>query len=296
MIRSNRVMEASVRSIRHTRPNYRRSISQLLIYTVLICISIVMLLPLLFMIRSSLMSLGQIFRFPLEWIPNPWKWENYINAFEAAPFLQYLWNTLVIMVLAVTGSVITATLAAYGFSRTRWPGRNLVFGILLSTLMLPYVVTLIPTFLAWSQLGLVNTIAPLTLPAWFGGGIFNIFLLRQFFQTIPRELDEAAYIDGANPIQVLWHILVPNSYPALITVVIFAILYHWNDFLGPLIYLTDPNKLTIAIGLNQFKGMYNSQWHLLMAASTMALIPIILMFFFAQRFFIKGITLTGIKG
>lgn len=296
MIGTDQAVQPAVRQLQRAAPNQRRRITQALTYIGLIGISAIMILPLAFMVRSSLMSVGQIFRFPLEWIPNPWKWENYAEAFRAAPFLQYFWNTLVIIVVAVTGTVITSILAAFGFARTRWPGRNLVFGVLLSTLMLPYVVTLIPTFLAWSRLGAINTIAPLTLPSWFGGGIFNIFLLRQFFQTIPRELDEAAYIDGANPLQVLWYVIVPNSYPALITVVIFATLYHWNDFLGPIIYLTDPNKLTIAVGLNQFKGLYNSQWHLLMAASTMALIPVIVMFFFAQRFFIKGITLTGIKG
>ncbi len=188
-----------------------------------------------------------IFIYPPKWIPDPVEWSNYEYVFSDYPLIRYLGNTLTIVIPAVLGVVASATVVAYGFSRIPWRGRELVFGILLTTLMLPYVVTLIPTFFMWSRLGFVDTYVPLILPSWFGGGVFNIFLLRQFFRTIPREYDEAATLDGANHFQILWHVIVPLSRPALITIAILSFLYHWNDFLGPLIYLSDPDKFTLAL-------------------------------------------------
>jgi len=274
-----------------------RHIRTVLVYLLCLALSMIMLLPLAWLLRSSVMGMAQIFKFPPEWVPNPWRWENYPEALATVPlFPLYFMNTMIILVPTVLGTVITASLAAYGFSRLRWPGRNLIFSILLTTLMLPYAVTLIPTFLLWSNLGLVNTFWPLIMPNWFGGGIFYVFLLRQFFRTIPRELDEAAIIDGANPLQVLWHIIVPLSWPALITVAIFSGLGAWNDFLGPLIYLNDSHKFTLALGLTQFTGPYTSDWHLLMAAATIVIAPVLVLFLVAQRYFIEGITLTGTKG
>ncbi len=275
---------------------FRRRFALAIAYAICLAFSLVMLVPFVWLVRSSFMSLDQIFVFPPEWVPRPWLWDNYPEALDTMRFGRYLFNTLVIVVLVVTGTVISATLAAYGFSRLRWPGRDIVFGVLLSTLMLPYAVTLIPTFIIWSNLGLTNTIVPLTLPAWFGGGMFNIFLLRQFFRTIPRDLDDAARLDGASPPRILWDIIVPLSRPALITVGIFSFLATWNDFLNPLIYLTDDRKYTLALGLAQFKGLYNSEWGLLMAASTVVLIPTLVLFFVAQRYFIAGIAVTGLKG
>ncbi len=274
----------------------RRRLGQGIAYALCILGSIIMLIPLAWLVRSSVMTLGQIFIFPPQWIPDPLALSNYPDAFTTVPFLLYFKNTMTILMPAVVGTVVTSSLAAFAFARLRWRGRDLVFGFLMTTLMLPYVVTLIPTFLVWSHLGLVNTFVPLILPAWFGGGIFNIFLLRQFFRTIPRELDESAVIDGANPIQVLWYIIAPLSRPALITVAIFSALAVWNDFLGPLIYLNDSNKFTLALGLNSFVGLYSSQWQLLMAASTMVLAPAVVVFLIAQRYFVEGITLTGMKG
>ena len=274
----------------------RTRIGKGVFYILLLSGSVVMLIPLVWLIRSSFMGLSQIFIFPPEWLPDPWRWDNYPKALTTIPFVRYFFNTLYILIPTVIGTVITAALAAYGFSRLRWPGRDLVFGILLTTLMLPYAVTLIPTFLLWANLGLVNTYWPLILPDWFGGSIFYIFLLRQFFLTLPKELDEAAIIDGANPLQVLRFVIVPLSRPALITVAIFSTLFEWNDFLGPLIYLNDSRQFTLALGLAEFTGLYTSQWHLLMAAATVVIVPVLVLFFFAQRYFIEGIALTGTKG
>ncbi len=274
----------------------RKWLKTIFVYSLCLVGSVIALLPLLWLVRSSFMGLRQIFIFPPEWLPNPWHWDNYPKALTTIPFFRYFLNTLTIMVPTVIATVTTAALAAYGFSRLRWPGRDAVFGVLLTTLMLPYIVTLIPTFLLWAKLGLVNTYWPLILPHFFGGHIFNIFLLRQFFMTLPKELDEAAIIDGANPLQVLWHIIVPLSRPALITVAIFSVLFEWNDFLEPLIYLNDSRKYTLALGLAEFTGLYTSQWHLLMAAATVVIVPMIVLFFFAQRYFIEGIALSGTKG
>jgi len=223
----------------------------------------VMLLPLIWMVRSSVMDPAQIFVFPPQWIPRPLRLSNYREAFTAVPSLRYLLNTLTILIPVVLGTVGTSAGAAFGFARLRWRGRDWVFALLMTTLILPSVITLIPTYLVWARAGLVNTFVPLILPAWFGGGIFNVFLLRQFFRTIPRELDEAGYIDGATPLEVFCFVIVPLSRPALITVAIFSALSVWNDFLGPLIYLNDPNKFTLALGLTFFTGEYTSQWQLL---------------------------------
>ena len=276
--------------------NDNGKITKISIYFLLVIGSVIMIIPLLWMIRSSFMGMQQIFIFPPEWIPTPWVFTNYPEALTTVPFIQYFLNTITILIPSVLGTLVTASMAAFAFARLKWPGENFVFAVLMTTLMLPYAVTLIPTFLIWAKLGLINTYWPLILPKWFGGGIFYIFLLRQFFLTIPKELDEAATIDGANPLQILWHIIIPLSRPALITVGIFSALAEWNDFLGPLIYLNDSRKFTIALGLAEFTGLYSSQWHLLMAASTVVIIPVVILFFFAQRYFIEGIALTGTKG
>jgi multiple sugar transport system permease protein len=265
------------------------------VYILLFIGSLAMLLPLAWLVRSSVMTSRQIFKYPIEWIPQPFAWENYPNATQTVPLFSYLLNTMTILIPAVVGTVVTSCLSAYGFSRLRWPGRNVIFIILLTTLMVPYAITLIPTFLVWSKLKLVNTFWPLIVPSWFGGSIFYVFLLRQFFQTIPLELDDAALIDGANPLQVLWFVIIPLSRPALITVTVFSALWVWNDFMGPLIYLNDEKKYTLAVGLINFVGMYTADWHLLMAASMIAVFPVLILFFVAQRYFIEGITLTGIK-
>jgi multiple sugar transport system permease protein len=267
-----------------------------LTFLVSVALAIVLTTPFAWLVRSSLMDAGQIFEFPPAWIPHPFVWSNYPDALTAVPFGKYLLNTLTILIPSVVGTVASTTLAAYSFSRLTWPGRDLVFGLLLLTFMLPFVATLIPAFLLWTSLHLVNTNWPLVLPHWFGSDVFFIFLLRQFFLTIPRELDEAAILDGANPLQVLWHVILPLSRPALATVAILSGLAAWNDFLDPLVYLNDSDKYTLALGLSEFTGLYSSQWHLLMAAATVIILPVAVLFFFAQRYFVEGVSLTGSKG
>lgn len=269
---------------------------KVLVYALLIAGAVPTLLPLIWLVRSALMDSGQIFVSPPEWIPRPFAWDNFSGALTQVPFARYFLNTLVIEAGVLVGTVLSCSLAAFSFARLRWKHKNLVFGILMSGVMLPYAVTLIPTFLFWQKLGLVNTYVPLILPHWFGTGVFNIFLLRQFFLSIPYELDESAYIDGATPFQVYWRIILPLSKPALAVVGVFTFLGVWNDYLGPLIYLNDSDKYTLAMGLASFQGTYTAQWGYLMAAAAVVLLPIVLLFAFAQKYFVEGIALTGLKG
>lgn len=279
------------------RPRRPRS-GKVLTYAILIAGSVPMLIPFAWLVRSAFMSTGQMFASPPQLIPKPLELSNFPGALTSEPFLRFFLNTMTIEVFVLVGTVFTCSVAAFSFARLRWRGRNVVFGILLSGVMLPYAVTLIPTFIGWDKIGAFNTYLPLIIPAWFagaGGGILNVFLLRQFFLTIPYELDEAAYVDGANPWTVYWKIVLPLSKPALVVVSIFTFIGVWNDFLNPLIYLNTESKYTLALGLASFESIYTSQWGYLMAASAAVIAPIILLFFFAQRYFVEGITLTGVK-
>ncbi|WP_163543165.1 carbohydrate ABC transporter permease [Occultella kanbiaonis] len=282
-----------------TRVGEARGLTRAGLWLVLAFGAIVMIVPFVWLIRSALMTDAQIFSSPPAWIPDPFAWENFPQALTAQPFARYFLNTMIIELFVVTGTVITCSLSAFSFARLRWRGRNVVFGLLLSGVMLPYAVTLIPTFVMWSELGALDTFIPLTVPAFFagaGGGVFNIFLFRQFFLSIPYELDEAAYIDGANPWTVYWRIIMPLAKPVTVVVVIFTFIGVWNDFLGPLLYLTDDSNFTLALGLATFQSTYTAQWGLLMAASLVVILPIIVLFFVLQRYFVEGVTLTGLKG
>lgn len=274
----------------------KKKISKSIIYIILLFISFVCLVPFYWMIRSSLMDMSQIFTMPPIWIPNPIKFSNYKEALTMLPFGRYFLNTLFVVVFTVLGTVITSSLCAYSFSRIEWKGRDTVFGILLTAMMIPFAVTLIPTFIGWQKLGVVNSYAPLIVPAWFGGGVFNVFLLRQFFRTIPKELDEAARIDGAGHFTIYSKIIIPLSKPSLIVVSLFSFMGSWNDFLGPLVYLNDGDKFTLSLGLMQFQGMYSAQWQYMMAAATVVLVPIVIIFFIGQKYFIEGISMSGMKG
>jgi len=267
-----------------------------LVWFLLCAGAILMTLPFLWMVSTSLKVESQIWLFPPQWIPNPVRWQNYIEALTILPFGRYALNTMLITVLTTVGVVLSASLCAYGFARMQFPGRDLVFMIVLSAIMIPYAVLLIPQYIMFRSFGWLDTYLPLWVPPWFGGGVFNIFLLRQFFRTIPTELSDAARIDGSSELGIYWRVSMPLAGPALATVGIFTVLNTWNDFLAPLVYISSPDKFTLALGLAQFRGLMSTQWHYLMAASTAVIVPTLILFVLAQRYFIQGIALTGLKG
>jgi len=276
---------------------FRRLFTKTIVFIILLITAVAFMLPLAWMISTSLKPKPQIFVYPLIWIPDPPVWENYPKAFNNPSFhyLLFLGNSLYYAILSTIGIVLSCSLTAYAFARLRWWGREFWFLLTLATLMIPYPVTLIPQYLIFSQIGWVNSFKPLIVPNFMGTAFF-IFLLRQFFLTIPMDLSDAARIDGASDWQIYWRIILPLAKPALVTVALFTFLYCWNDFLGPLIYLTDGNKYTLAVGLAAFRGQYRTQWDLMMAASTIVTAPVVVLFFFTQKQFIEGITLTGMKG
>ena len=269
---------------------------RLLTLIVLFVGAFIMALPFLWLLSSSLKPEQEIFLFPPKWIPNPVRFQNYIDALTYKPFGTYIANTLWIVILNEIAIVGSASLCAYGFARISFPGRDFWFGIVLATLMVPYFVMMIPQFVIFSRLGWTDSYLPLTIPFFFGGGAFNIFLLRQFFRTLPAELADAARIDGCSELGIYWRIFMPLAKPALATVAIFTFLNGWNDFIGPLLYINSPDKFTVAIGLATFRSVMRTRWDLLMAASTAMIVPVLLLFFFAQRYFIEGIVLSGLKG
>jgi multiple sugar transport system permease protein len=269
--------------------------SRALAYAALVLGAILVMIPFAWLVSTSFKAPANMFLDPPQWIPRPLRPDNYAKALSVMPFGLYLLNTCKITFLALLLQVLSCSLVAFGFARMRFPGKNALFVVLLSTLMLPAQVTMIPVFKIWSWLGLYNTFAPLILPSAFGSAFF-IFLLRQFFMTIPVEMDEAARIDGASTLQVWWKVILPQAKPALATVAIFGFMAHWNDFMGPLIYLTDPGKRTLALALWSFQGQYNNDWHLLMAASTVVMLPLLILFFAAQKYFIQGVVISGVKG
>lgn len=270
-------------------------IEKVLGYATLIAVAIILVLPLYWMLSTALKTPAQTFALPPEWIPNPIQWQNFAMVFQEVPFGRFIINTFILVGLNVLGELVAVSLVAYGFARLRFPGRSILFLLMLSTLMIPYHVTLVPRFILFSKLGWVNTYLPLTVPA-FTGSAFLIFLVRQYMMSIPYDLDEAAYIDGANWFDVFWRIILPLSRPALMLVVVFTFVGVWNDFLQPLIYLNDPNLFTVSLGLSFFQGTRETNWNLLMAGSLMAAIPPLLLFFFAQRQLIGGISIEGLKG
>ena len=276
---------------------------QLMTHGALIFLSLLFLIPLVWMISTSLKPIEETMKLPPQLLPDYVQWRNYGDAMSYnadklgyIPFLVYARNTLVICILAVAGTVISNAIVAYAFARLRWPGRDIAFAITLSTMMVPFPVLMVPLFDLFGDFGWVGTFKPLWVPAWFGAA-FNIFLLRQFFRTIPFELSEAAKLDGCSEWGIFRQVILPLSKPALIVVALFSFMTTWNDFLGPLIYLTHQHTFTLSLGLQFYQSQHGgTQWHLLMAASAMVVAPVILLFFFAQRYFIRGISMTGIKG
>ena len=276
--------------------NVKKVIIRTLTYFVLILGAAFCIIPLLWMVRSSLMNMAEIFAMPPKWIPSKFMWENYKEVFDTLPFGRYFLNSFVITVGCVVGTMLTSSICAYGLARIDWKGRNVVFACIISSMMLPFAVTLIPIFLMWRKIGIVDSLIPLIVPAWFGGGAFYIFLLRQFYMGIPRDFDEAAYLDGATHIQIFSKIILPITKPAMAVVGMFAFLNAWNDFLGPLVYLSSEKNYTVALGLQLFTGSYRGEWNLMMAAACLVLIPVIIIFAFGQRYMIEGITMSGVKG
>jgi ABC-type glycerol-3-phosphate transport system permease component len=273
-----------------------RTWSQLLTLIALVIGSIIMVMPFLWMISSSLKAETRVFEFPPTLIPDPIMFENYTEALIYKPFDVYLRNTMIIVALNEIAILLSASYCAYGFARIRFPGRNFWFIVVLGTMMLPSVVTMIPTFVIFSRLKWLDTFLPLTVPYLFGGEAFNIFLLRQFFRTIPEELADAARMDGASEHRIWWSLFMPLAKPALTTVAIFTFLNAWNDFMGPLLYLNSPEKFTVSLGLATFHSVMRTRWDLLMAATTAMTLPVVFIFFAGQRYFVKGVVLTGLKG
>ncbi len=253
------------------------------------------MLPFVWLVLTSLKPATQIFEFPPRWIPRPFCWENYAEVFRTIPLWQYTRNTLFVALSGTAGTLLSCSLAAYGFAMVRWRMRTFFFLLMLSTMMLPPQVTMIPVFMIFKSLGWVGTFRPLVVPSFFASAFF-VFLLRQFFLSIPAALVDAAKIDGCSHLGVYWRIALPLSKPALAVVAFFSFTAYWNDFMSPLIYLNDDLKYTLSLGLQQFIGQHSAKWDLLMAASTLMTAPIVLLFFVLQRTFVEGITLTGIKG
>ena len=287
-----------------TLPKHRRSahlrrwLISLAGHGLLLTGSIIMIIPMVWMISTSFKKSGQEWVFPPVWIPDPIWWRNYAEAMHAlpVPFYVYVINTLAITISATLGTVLTSSLAAFAFARLRFPARHFMFMLVISTMMLPGAVTLIPRFLIFRSLGWLDTFLPLIVPYWLGGTAFSIFLLRQFFMNIPRELDEAARIDGASSLQIFWQVIVPLSGPALASVVIFQVWGHWNEFLDPLIYINSMEKYTIALALRTFQNVRSQRVNHLMAMALLQVLPVVILFLCAQKYFIRGIQVSGLSG
>lgn len=278
------------------RPNSKGFARSALRHTLLFVLASTFAFPLIWMVDTSLKSLPQAVTYPPVWFPHPLEFSNYSQALTFLPFGRYLYNTLVYCVATIVGVDVSSSLVAYGFSRIEWPGRDKVFFVMVATLLLPFVVTLIPLFVLYKHLGWVGSYKPLIIPTFFGSSVFSTFLLRQFFMTIPTALSDAARVDGANEVQTFLRVILPLAKPALATVTLFQFIYCWNDFLGPLIYINNSNLYPLSIALNEFLGQHGTNWGWLMAASTAVTLPMIILFFLTQRTFIQGITVTGIKG
>ena len=289
-------------TVPRTLPFWRRRKGQqaaasFLVFATLTAGGLVVMLPFFWMLSTAFKRAEEVYLSPPVWVPIPPQFINFWTALTRVPFHIYAANTFIIVTLVMIGTLLSASFSAYGFARLRAPGKDLIFMLVLATLMLPGAVTLVPTYLMFNALGWVNTFLPLIVPAFFGNA-FYIFLLRQFYMSLPRELEEAATIDGANVYRIWWHIILPLSKPVLATVAVFTFVGTYNDFFTPLIYLADEDKRTIAVALSYFQGSprIGPQMHLLMAAVTVSMLPPLLLFIFAQRYFVRGIVMSGIKG
>ncbi len=299
-------MATVTRSLPQNQPSAqaaRKWFGKAALYLFTIALSAMFLFPFFWTVSTSLKKAVELIAYPPTLLPDQLMWENYTRIWNVGmgiSFAQFFVNSSIVTGLALIGQVLTALLVGYGFARFRFPGRNVLFAVLLSTMILPPHVTIIPLFVLFRQLHWIDTFLPLIVPSFFGGGAFTIFLIRQFIMTLPRELDEAALIDGAGRIGILWRIILPNSGPVLATAAIFGFIGHWNQFLEPLIFLNSARKYTVPLGLwflRQQEGVAGlPQDNLLMAASVLATLPIVIVFFLAQKYFVRGIAMSGLKG
>lgn len=280
---------------RHHQRSYAhtRALGMFFTYLGLCSFGVLALFPLLWILSVSLQASGGAtlgISFPL-----PPHWSSYREAITKLPLLTFLRNSAVITVSSTVGAILSSSLVGYSLARLRWPGRDKIFALVIATLMLPGVVTLVPTFIMFKYLGWLNTFYPLIVPSWTGAAFF-VFLTRQFMRSLPMEIDEAARIDGASDFGIFWHVILPLSGPVLAAIAIFSFLNNWNDFLAPSIYLSSVQNYTLALGVFMYQGRYGNHWNLVMAASMFIVVPVLLVFFFAQRYFIRGVQLTGIAG
>ena len=290
-----RVVDRSYSAMRRRQQLFAKGVA----YVLLTISSVLFAFPLFWTASSSLQTWQELRSFSISWLPSDPQWGNYVQVFTVVPFARWLLNSFIIVAITIPGTVITSTVTAYAFARFNFVGKNVWFILMLGTMMIPAVVTLIPQYLLFFQLKLINTFVPLTIGAWLGGSAFMVFLLRQFLMSIPRDLDEAALIDGAGPFRILWAVLMPLMKPALTTVAILQFLNDWNDFFGPFIYLNRQQLFTAAVGLRFFQYLpletMDPRDHLLMASAAVMTIPVLLLFAVAQRYFISGVVLSGLK-
>ncbi|MCC6458762.1 MAG: carbohydrate ABC transporter permease [Caldilineaceae bacterium] len=281
---------------------FQRVVGRALLYLIAVGSAVVFMIPFAWTVLSSLKTPGELFLYPPTWFPARPQPQNYAEVFSLVPFSMWTGNTMIVALTSTFGAVLSSAVVGYSFARFRFPGRDMIFMITLSTMMLPIEVTLIPLYLLFSKIHWLDSFKPLIVPSFFGGGAFLIFLMRQFIMTIPKDLDEAARIDGAGYLRIFWQIILPLSVPALATAAILTFMGNWNEFLQPFIFLNDKNKYTLAIGIRYFQAVASQvdsmehREHLLMAASVMMTAPIIVLFFVAQRYFVRGIVMSGIKG
>lgn len=266
-----------------------------LIFLLLCAGGILFILPFLWMLRTSLMEYADVQKIPLKWIPNPIRWSNFKEALGFMNFAVLLKNTIIITFFVIIGQMLSCSIVAFGFARLKFPGRETLFIVLLSSMMLPAMVTEIPRFILFKSFGWIDSYYPLIIPAFFGSPFF-IFLLRQFLKTIPKDLDEAARIDGCGSLRLFFQVLLPLCKPVLSTIMIFSFIWTWNDFWGPLVYLRSADKKTLALGLQVFQGIYQTEYHYLMAASLVVLLPVLIIYIFFQRYFTQGMIMSGMKG
>ncbi|MCI9014049.1 MAG: carbohydrate ABC transporter permease [Lachnospiraceae bacterium] len=285
--------------MKSTRASARRrkfpSLEAVTLYVILTVLAILFVLPVFYLFMGAFKAESELFRVPFKWLPDKFILDNFSNMFQSIPFMRYLKNTMIIVVFNIVGSLLSCSLVAYGFSRLRWPGRDKVFILVLITMILPYQVTLVPLFLMFTKIKWIGTFLPLIVPCFFGNPFF-IFLLRQFFTGIPQDISEAARIDGASEFTIFSRLILPMAKPALTTVALFAFIRSWNDFLGPLVFLGRDELYTLSLAASMLKSNLDPNWSVLLALGTVMILPVLLIFFVMQKYFIQGIAMSGIKG